>query len=395
MYCLALFLAFQAPSPDSLTIEAALALAESRRPAFAITAATVDLARAGIGSAGTIPNPTLSYSHTQSAPGDHLLVDQSLDFLLTRGPDRQAALLGVGRARADSSARRAELRAEVTVAYYRALAAGQALDAVTTQARLADSLAVLADQRLRAGDISEFERDQLSLEAGRARGLLSTAREESSLASLALARLLGWPPGSGLPPLVGTLDAGLDEVMSTSASDSLLLPSIRGAVADSAAAAIQLRSAHLAAIPMPSLQAGVEWNDPSLPGRSLSVIGLAIPLPVWNQNGGRAGEARARAAQASLAVAEARLEASQRVRAAEASLRESAARARESKERLAPLAHRLAARAAQAYTAGETGILPVLDALRSERESTLDLLRDLLAFQTARAEWNSLTESSR
>jgi hypothetical protein len=45
----------------------------------------------------------------------------------------------------------------------------------------------------------------------------------------------------------------------------------------------------------------------------------------------------------------------------------------------------------RAYQAGETGILPVLDALRSEREATLQDLRDLLAFQTALADWKTLT----
>ena len=47
------------------------------------------------------------------------------------------------------------------------------------------------------------------------------------------------------------------------------------------------------------------------------------------------------------------------------------------------------------YQAGETGILPVLDALRSEREAALAGVQDLLAFQTALADWRTLTAYSR
>jgi outer membrane protein TolC len=49
------------------------------------------------------------------------------------------------------------------------------------------------------------------------------------------------------------------------------------------------------------------------------------------------------------------------------------------------------ARALRAYQAGETSILPVLDALRSERDVTLSALQDQLAFQEALADWYALT----
>jgi outer membrane protein TolC len=45
----------------------------------------------------------------------------------------------------------------------------------------------------------------------------------------------------------------------------------------------------------------------------------------------------------------------------------------------------------RAYQAGETGILPVLDALRSEREAVLAAVQDLLAFQTSLADWKTFT----
>jgi hypothetical protein len=72
-------------------------------------------------------------------------------------------------------------------------------------------------------------------------------------------------------------------------------------------------------------------------------------------------------------------------------LEETARRARAARDSLLPAAVVLRARALRAYQAGETGILPVLDALRSEREVTLSALQDELAFQEALADWHALT----
>jgi cobalt-zinc-cadmium efflux system outer membrane protein len=392
---LALLCSVQALSPDSLTLDAALALARHNRPAISSTSASMSEARASLRVAGTIPNPTVNYSRTQSAPGDHLLFDQPLDFLLTRAADRSAAEAGLVRARADSTFRNANIITEVRVAFYAKLAADRSYAAVAVQSALADSLGALAERRLKAGDISELERDQLLLEAGRTRAQLSTAREEATVAGFALQRVLGLDPARPLPVLAGELDSGLDAAESRAPADQLTLPELRAAVADSVAAAAEARSTRRARVPLPTVEAGLEWNDPTLPGRTLSVIGLALPLPFWNVNGGRVAQAEARASQASSAAAEARLESARRIAEAQTRLAESASRALQSRDSLAPAAQRLAHRAARAYEAGETGVLPVLDALRSERESTLQLLRDLLAFQTAQAEWLAIQESAR
>jgi hypothetical protein len=45
------------------------------------------------------------------------------------------------------------------------------------------------------------------------------------------------------------------------------------------------------------------------------------------------------------------------------------------------------------YAAGETGILPALDALRSERQILLEAIQDQLEFQQALADWHALSGS--
>ena len=73
---------------DSVSLSDALARARTTRGQVTVAAAQVAEARGALRSAGAITNPTVSYSHSGAVPKEHLLVDQSLEYLLRRGPDR-------------------------------------------------------------------------------------------------------------------------------------------------------------------------------------------------------------------------------------------------------------------------------------------------------------------
>ena len=389
MIVLCLALALQQPG-DSLTLSDALERARRQRGIVASAAAGVAGARAAARTAGAIPNPTISYSYTESTPVNHFLVDQPFDWLFRRGPDRAVARAGVARAVADSAGAVTSLLHEVRVAFYRARAARLAESLVGAQASLADSVAGIAAARLRAGDISQLEQEQAALEAHRARQTESAARETARAAEADLARALGWDGPA--PSAAGALDAGLDRIPGDSLEGSEL-PAVRAAVADSTAAAAQARSAGLARIPLPTLQSGAEWGDDAQPG-ALAVIGVSLPFPLWNHGGGAAAAAKARAEQTAALTREARLDAVRQIRQARIHLEESAARARDDRDALAPAAAALRARTVRAYQAGETGILPVLDALRTERDVLLTTLRDQLTYQEALADWYALAGRS-
>jgi uncharacterized delta-60 repeat protein len=288
MILLYLTLALQAPS-DSLTLEQALQRARTERGAVAAAAAGVAEARAGLRTAGAIPNPTVSYSHSEATPRNHFLVDQSLDWLLRRGPERDAARSGIARAEADSALTVSGLVRDVRVAFYRARASRLAEALAGSQAELADSVAHIAAARLRAGDISLLEQEQAAQEAARARQAASVAREAAQVDEAELARAIAWERAGPHP--AGPLDAGLDRLPDTTI-DLATLPALRSAIADSAAAAARSRSASLGRVPLPTVQSGAEWGDQSQPG-ALAVVGVSVPLPLWNRGGGAVGEARA------------------------------------------------------------------------------------------------------
>ena len=354
-----------------------------------MAAATVSEARAQHSIAGQVSNPVGSYQYTGDTPRQHATVSQSFDWWLVRGANRAAASAGIARAVADSTLTVADIIADVRLAFFETLAAEQAYDLALDSKHIADSLSLIAERRFASGDISRFEDDQVRLEADRVGQSVSRAREALSVARTNLARSIAWPGSSTDLNPAGALDEGLASDAEPPA-DIAALPFVQAAVADSTIADYRRQSAGRARIPLPALEAGADWDDPTNPGRSYFVFGVAIPLPIWNQGGAGLDAARAQSEQAAGLAQEARLEGARRVAEATTRRREAATRARIARDSLLPSATRLRERATAAYRAGETGVVPVLDALRSEREIALGAILDLLAYQDAVTEWNRL-----
>ena len=380
-----------AQRPDTVTLAAALERARAQRASPREAAALVAEARGAYRVAGTIPNPALAASLTEDPPQRHILVSQSLDWLLRRGAERAAGQAGLDRARADSLRIMAELENEVRAAFYGALGGSEALRYAGDAAAAADSLARIADARLEAGDVSQFDRDQVALEAARAHQVASTAREQAQVAAALLARLIAWP-GDMLPVPGGSLSAGLDVLPDTALPALEDIPAVRLATADSAASASLYHSARIAQIPIPEIEAGADWRDPTNPGAgTLGVIGITIPIPLWNHGGGAAAQARGRALADAARATEARLETERKMREFRIRLLETARRARAVRDTLLPAAQRLLSQAVEAYRLGESDLPQVLDAIRSERQVAQDAVDNFIAFQEALAAWTTLT----
>lgn len=335
-----------------------------------------------------MPNPAFSYTHTGDAPRQHFLFDQPLAWLTTRGLDRGAASATIRRAQADSIVVVAIVAHEIRTAYYGALGARESSRLVEEQVAAADSLAGLARRRFEAGDISRFEFEQTAQEARRGQQLLSSAREAARAAAAEFIRALGWVDPT--PPVAeGALDQELDLTLAAGYSPDSL-PTTVSAVADSAAQALIYRSIQRSRIPIPSLAGGADWDDPARRGQRFSVIGFSLLLPIWNTGSAEARLAQARADRAAAMTREVRVEGVRAVAEAQARLEESARRARFARDSLVPAARALRNQALAAYRAGETSVLAVLDAFRSERDVVLAQIQDFMAFQAALSTWRAL-----
>jgi cobalt-zinc-cadmium efflux system outer membrane protein len=374
-------------SPDTLSIDDALARARVARPRVAAASAIVERAIGAARVGAIIPNPTAQFESDDFAPIYKLTATQPLGWLTRRAADLAAGRAGVERARADSAQTIADVGRDVRRSFFGALAADRQLALASEQSVLADSLARLASRRAAAGDISDLERDQISLEASRARLAAEQSRQSADVARAELARAVAWE--SAAPPrAVGALDAGLDGSELTTIAPIDALPFVRGAVADSSAAAARLRAARIARIPIPGIVAGREWGSGS--GNNNLILGLAIPIPIFSQGGEAVHQARGAAAETSALAAESRLTARSQIETARARTASSDRRARFARDSLLPEAVRVRAGAVRLYEEGRTSVLPVLDALRAEREVARVTIAELLAFQEARADLNAV-----
>src|SRR5438128_2031397 len=149
--------------------------------------------------------------------------------------------------------------------------------------------------------------------------------------------------------------------------------------------------AHRSAVPAPRRQVGVENGDPTQ-GGPLPTIGLSLPLPLFNWNGGEV--ARATAARDR---AQANLEFLQRETAAALARAQRAfavAMARVQRDRrLLASADRVAAMSLQAYAEGAVALPNVLEAQRNAREALGRYVDDVAAASNAAAAVRLLTAS--
>lgn len=385
MYSCALLVVAALQLPDSLSLEEALARALAARPQVVAASGAVLRARGAARVGSIIPNPTVQVEFDDLSPTHKLTATQPLGWLVRHAAEREAGRSGVARALADSVQTVADLGLGVRRAFYGALAADALLHLIAEQGAIADSLARLAEARLRSGDISALERDQVVQEAARVRLSMSQSREASRAGRVGLGRAVAWGGGASPAP-AGPLDAGLDDVRTSAAPptpDVSTLPLVRSAVADSSAAAARLRAARLARLPVPGIVAGREWGKTE--GDDNVILGFALPVPFWSQGNEAVAEARGAAIERAALATEARLELSARLEEAEIRLAESAGRARFARDSLLVAARELRAGTVRLYESGRTGVLPVFDALRAERDVAQALVRELLAFQEARA----------
>jgi cobalt-zinc-cadmium efflux system outer membrane protein len=389
MISLLFVLALQTPQSGSLSLQAAVDHALHARPRGGEALASMAQAVAVDRLAGQPSNPVAAYTYTGDTPHSEATLDQPLDWLVSRGAARNAAAAGIRRARVDSVQILAGIAQDARISYFAVLAARQNLTLIAAQSAAADSLAAMAEARFRAGDISRLELDRARQDALLARLITSAAAEAEQQTQADLRRAIAWPAADPLPSLSGSLDAGLDSAgVDTGATSEL--PSVTAAAADSARSALLVQVERVRRIPVPSILGGVQWGYPDNPGSSTIVLGVALPLPLWQQQGANVALAKANAEQAASQVGEARLAAERDLATATIRVRQTAIRARVARDSLLPAAVSLRTRSLTAYQAGETGVLPVLEAFRSEREIAAATVRELFGFQAARADYLAL-----
>lgn len=333
-------------------------------------------------AARAYPNPIVTAGYTKDSPQRHAALDLPLDFPWLRGPR-----IGAAEAQRTAAGYRfrsglASAQFDAEVAYTRALTAQARARLTRRNADDADSLLTLARLRRDAGDASDLDVDLAIINAGQ----LANAALDDSLAALAalleLQRIMGLRADQPAISLADTLeqpDSG------RTADVGVRTLSVAAAEADLETAERNLSLAQGSRFSAGSLTLGVDQQAPPTdqPGL-LPAIGIALPLPLFNRNGGGVASARAARDRAALVVEIARRESAAAVARALRDRR--AALARVARDRLLEgSAARVAQRSLVAYAEGAVALPIVLEAQRQAREAKLRLVDDLAAAVTADA----------
>ncbi|HEX4599779.1 MAG TPA: TolC family protein, partial [Gemmatimonadales bacterium] len=279
----------------------AAALARGARAALgrADTAAAVG----ALHSARLYPNPGVSASYSQDVPHYHVLADVPLDL-----PWLRAARVGAARSAADAARygfafERAAIRFDVDTTYTRALAAQAHAQLSRHNASDADSLRRIAELRRSVGDVSELDVRLAEVNAGQ---LVNIAADDSLgavEALLAVQLAMGLGADEGAITLADTLtpppDSGAGASGAAPAGDPLPVAAARASLE---AQQRTLTLAHRNVFEAPRFQVGFDNGDPSGPPGLLPTFGLALTLPLFNQNGGAVAEARAARDRAAAAL---------------------------------------------------------------------------------------------
>ncbi len=133
----------------------------------------------------------------------------------------------------------------------------------------------------------------------------------------------------------------------------------------------------------PSLSLGFDQHDPGGLGNGvLPTIGIALPLPLFNQNGASVQLAQAQRDRARAELAQARIEVNAAIAEARRDFAVAQARAARSRQ-FVDGANRVASLSLLAYREGTAALAGVIEAQRTAREVLAQYIEDLAAARNA------------
>ncbi len=376
----ALVLGARLRAQAAVTRQQAIDSALAHLPRVAVARGELAVAAAERRLAGAYPNPTAAASYSRSVPRYHATVDIPLEYPWIRAPRVEAAMAAREAARYRLAFAQALARCDAETTYARALAAAEHARIARENARDADSLLHMAARRRDAGDASELDVRLAAVNAGQ----LANAAADDSLASvlalLDLQRIMGLADDRVTIALADTL------ALPPSADPPATVPlPVQAARADLQAAERALIAERRSVFGVPALELGVEAGDPTgaEPGL-LPVVGISIPLPVFDRHRGAIALAAAAEERSRAAVAAAAQEAEAVI--ARAYRQRAMAVAKAVRDRaLVASAEQVARGSLTAYAEGAAALPSVLEAQRNARTILLQYVDDLAAAAVADA----------
>ena len=286
--------------PADVTADQAVALYREHSPRLTATRAQVDVTAADLVDAGIYPNPSIAVSTTNIVQGQdtfgHSQETLELDVPILiggqRGHRKDAAGARVATKRAEVAAGQATAELDVRRKWLALLASQQKVAALATALDDDKAVRVIVAGRQAAGAKSPYELERMDLAVATAASKLDEAKIDDEVAANALAAAVGlrdWRPHA-----VGDFKPSAELAAALSGDH----PELAVPRAAQTQARLEEDQAHADAVPTPSLQ--LQSFGTTDPEGIAIMLGISIPLPIFDRNQGAVARARASAQQAHL-----------------------------------------------------------------------------------------------
>jgi outer membrane protein, heavy metal efflux system len=275
-----------------LTLRQALDLAWNTHPELAAAQREIEAVDAARIQAGALPNPTLGVeveNTHRDARTTTVLLSQPIELGGKRGARIDAAERAREIAAVQLSARRAEIRAAVSAAFFATLIAQERVRLAESSLQTARSGSQAAGKRVLAGKISPVEETKakvaetgIALELAQARSELEISRQTLGAAMGGAATGLDRLDGSAetMPPVAPALDLSQRLAVAPAVRQAALEVDRLGALAE-------LERAKR----IPDITVGLgAKRSPEFP-YDQAVIAVSVPLPIFDSNRGNMMEA--------------------------------------------------------------------------------------------------------
>ena len=370
-------------SPEALTLQQALVLAEKNSPLLREASAQVDRAKAGIHTASAYPNPTLEVlgGHqsgrpiaTPGVPGLllHYSATQTIEIPAERRMRIRASKLELDSTRYFKAGTELTVVANVKHAFYDVLRHKEEVGHAKKNLALVEDLRRRVTVRVQVGEAGRLELTRADAELARARALVTVAQVELAKSQASLRAVIGVQTQENLDPQ-GDLESRvqLPPLNELRAKVLAAHPALEEAQMQTDRAKALVADQRALRIPQPSLYGEYEHQ----PDLTFYRFGVTIPLPIWDRRKGPIGEAQAKVKEAQAARDRRQLEI---IAALERSYDQYELMDKQVESLQSGSLHEAeaAVKAAQAaYKFGERGIMEVLDAqrvLQGVRDDLLD-----------------------
>ncbi|EKS9800355.1 MULTISPECIES: TolC family protein [Burkholderia] len=374
---------------SSLTLADALAVAARNNPALRGARADVDASAGALMQAGARPNPEVSFlqeGFSRAERTSTALINQTIELGGKRRARLDVASYGRESASASLDEQGAVVRADVIAAFYGLLAAQRQLQVTEESAAIAARSADLAARRAQAGKVSPVEATKAQVAAAGVQIEVVTARGRVDVAREKLNAVMGEARNDPLAVL-GDLEAvpSVEPLSALTARlDDAPLARIARAEMLRSNAAVSLERARR--IPDVTVSAGVKRVTTGGVPDNQAVVGVSIPIPLFNTNKGALLEATHKAERANADLDRERTRLRLELTQAYANFEAAEQEAQRLKSDILPAARVALDAMSRGYELGKFSFLDVLDAQRTLFQGQSQYVRALADAHTARAD---------